>query len=593
MLQRNAAKAPIPESEAARLRALAEYEVLDTPPEAVFDDLTELAARICEAPIALISLIDESRQWFKSKLGLPVAETSRDVAFCAHAIRQNDLLIVPDATRDARFAGNPLVTEPPNIRFYAGAPLINPDGHALGTLCVIDRKPREMSADHQQALRVLSRHVMSQLELRRRTLEAARLRAERDEAMAAARLRHAEVERRVEERTTELAGSEAEARRQLEMAEKSRRALLSVLEDAQRAEQRVRASEEQLRDIIDGLGPEMLVGLLSTDGILIQANKSALAAANLRMDEVAGRRFEETYWWSYSESVQARLRAALAHAAEGKASRYDVKIRVADGALAWIDFSLHPLRDHTGRIAYLVPSAAVIDQRKRAEEALQAQSRHLQELTGRLVEVEEAERRAINRELHDRVGPSLAALSLNLNIIRGKLPEQVRLSVATRMDDVQSLIADATTQLRNVMADLRPPALDDYGLVAALRTYAEPFSARLGIPVSVEGEDIEPCLPLGTETALFRIAQEALNNVAKHAGARRVDVRIAAVPGCLILTVADDGAGFDVKDAGAPRSSWGLTTMRERAEAIGAALRIESERGRGTRVIVDMPRRTT
>src|ERR1035438_2354725 len=170
--------APIPQNEKKRLKVLWQYEVLDTVPEEVFDELTELAARICEAPIALISLVDENRQWFKSKVGVTVSETSRDVSFCAYAIAQSDLFIVPDATQDKRFASNPLVTSEPKIRFYAGAPLITPDGHALGTLCVIDKVPRELRPEQQQALRILARHVVSQLELRRRSRELGDVRAE-------------------------------------------------------------------------------------------------------------------------------------------------------------------------------------------------------------------------------------------------------------------------------------------------------------------------------------------------------------------------------------------------------------------------------
>ena len=174
----NAMTAPIPANEKRRLKVLWQYDVLDTVPEELFDDLTELAAKICEAPIALISLVDEKRQWFKSKVGITVNETSRDVSFCAHAIRQADLFIVPDATRDARFAANPFVTSDPKIRFYAGAPLITPDGHALGTLCVIDKVPRELRPDQQHALRILARHVVSQLELRRRSRELGDVRRE-------------------------------------------------------------------------------------------------------------------------------------------------------------------------------------------------------------------------------------------------------------------------------------------------------------------------------------------------------------------------------------------------------------------------------
>jgi two-component system cell cycle sensor histidine kinase/response regulator CckA len=163
--------APLKNNESRRLKVLWQYDVLDTVPEEVFDDLTELAARICEAPIALISLIDEDRQWFKAKVGVTVNETSRDISFCSHAIKQEDLFIIPDATQDARFANNPLVTSEPKIRFYAGAPLITPDGYALGSLCVIDKVPRELRAEQKQALRVLARHVMTQLELRRHSKE--------------------------------------------------------------------------------------------------------------------------------------------------------------------------------------------------------------------------------------------------------------------------------------------------------------------------------------------------------------------------------------------------------------------------------------
>lgn len=163
--------APIPPNETKRLKVLWQYEVLDTVPEEVFDDLTELAAKICEAPIALISLVDEKRQWFKSKVGISISETSRDVSFCAHAITQPGLFIVPDATQDPRFANHPFVVAGPRIRFYAGAPLVTPDGHALGTLCVLDTTPRELRADQKQALRILAHHVVSQLELRRRSRE--------------------------------------------------------------------------------------------------------------------------------------------------------------------------------------------------------------------------------------------------------------------------------------------------------------------------------------------------------------------------------------------------------------------------------------
>jgi len=165
--------APAPRGEAARLAALHALEILDTPPDASLDDLARLAARICDVPIALISLVDEGRQWFKSRVGLDVPSTTRDVAFCAHAILEPDLMMIPDTLLDERFAYNPLVTGDPKIRMYAGAPLVTREGHSLGTLCVIDRNPRLLDEEQAEALRILAQQVVTQLELRRVLREAA------------------------------------------------------------------------------------------------------------------------------------------------------------------------------------------------------------------------------------------------------------------------------------------------------------------------------------------------------------------------------------------------------------------------------------
>ncbi|HEX8701804.1 MAG TPA: GAF domain-containing sensor histidine kinase [Myxococcaceae bacterium] len=170
--------APVPPNESARLEALAAHALLDTPSEEAFDSLTRLASRLCGTPIALVSLVDETRQWFKSRVGLEEPETTRDVAFCAHAILQDGVLVVRDTHQDERFHDNPLVTGEPRIRFYAGTPLKSLSGHPLGTLCVIDRVPRELTAEQAQALHVLGRQVEAQLQLRLRVRELERRDAE-------------------------------------------------------------------------------------------------------------------------------------------------------------------------------------------------------------------------------------------------------------------------------------------------------------------------------------------------------------------------------------------------------------------------------
>ncbi len=167
--------APLPADEKERLDELRQYRILDTLAESEYDDLVYLASKICGTPIALVSLVDQDRQYFKARVGLEVSETPRDVAFCAHAILKPELMVVNDAKADERFADNPLVKSDPNIRFYAGTPLITPAGHAMGTLCVIDRVPRTLDKAQRESLLALGRQVEALLSLRRAKSEAERL----------------------------------------------------------------------------------------------------------------------------------------------------------------------------------------------------------------------------------------------------------------------------------------------------------------------------------------------------------------------------------------------------------------------------------
>lgn len=168
-------KATIPVNENLRLADLYRYHILDTSAEDEFDDIVKLASRICNAPVSLISLVDTERQWFKAKLGLDVDETPRDISFCSHGILNNNLFIVPDATKDKRFADNPMVTGTDGIRFYAGVPLTSQDGNNLGMLCVKDTVPRNLTNEQQEALKILAKQVIQQMELRVKNKELERI----------------------------------------------------------------------------------------------------------------------------------------------------------------------------------------------------------------------------------------------------------------------------------------------------------------------------------------------------------------------------------------------------------------------------------
>jgi two-component system, NtrC family, sensor kinase len=157
------------QKEAARVAALNRYAILDTEPEQTFDDLVVLASYVCKTPMAMLSLVDDHRQWFKSKVGVQVQETPLDASICVYAIQEksDELFIVPDTLEDPRFRENPLVVHEPGIRFYAGAPLFDEDGFGLGTLCVVDRQPRDLDPEQKEALKSLRRLALGQMELRR------------------------------------------------------------------------------------------------------------------------------------------------------------------------------------------------------------------------------------------------------------------------------------------------------------------------------------------------------------------------------------------------------------------------------------------
>jgi two-component system sensor histidine kinase UhpB len=258
------------------------------------------------------------------------------------------------------------------------------------------------------------------------------------------------------------------------------------------------------------------------------------------------------------------------------------------------------LRDASGKPRGTISVIRDITERKQAEkerdqlfEQVRASRERLRNLSRRLVEVQEVERRELVRKLHDEVGQNLTALSINLNIVHSQLPPETVTKTATRIDDSLKLVEETVERIRDVMAELRPPVLDDYGVTAALHWYGKQFSERTGIPTVLKVEELKPRLPLPVETALFRIAQEALMNVAKHAQAKNVTVRLEEFGESVQLNIADDGVGIDSEAHNQPgaKPEWGLINMRERAQAIGGQLSVETAPGKGTQIVVEVPRK--
>ncbi len=250
--------------------------------------------------------------------------------------------------------------------------------------------------------------------------------------------------------------------------------------------------------------------------------------------------------------------------------------------------------EHARAAEALAAQAAVAMENARLLDSERASRAQLQTLSRRLVEAEEAERRRLAQELHDSVGQNLTGLALNLNIMRNQLSAASAQSVGARLNDSLQLVDGTVQTIRDVMANLRPAVLDDYGLVAALRWYSEQFARRSHLRVEGRAPDPFPRLPAEIETALFRITQEALTNVVKHARATLVHITVELADARVRLTIADDGAGFAPgapRPAGA-RAGMGLIGMQERAEGVGGVLRVESRPGEGTRVVVEVEGRS-
>ena len=308
--------APIPANEAERLAALRRYAILDTEPEESFDRIVRLASRHFNVPIALVSLVDENRQWFKAACGLDTKESDRGPAFCAHAILSNAIMVVLDATKDERFARNPFVTGEFALRFYAGAPLVTADGHRLGTLCLIDRQPRlDFSEDDKVLLADLAAIVVDHIEMRY------------------------------------VAGD-----------------VLTEVEGRIEADARWRAAESRYRAIFNHTF--QFCGLLDPDGTLLEVNDTAISFAGLTRADLVGKPVWDSHWWQVDDAAKSKLRTSIERAAAGEFIRYEIELQGAEGRRVPVDFSIKAVEDENGTVTQLIVEGRDISDKRESEALL-------------------------------------------------------------------------------------------------------------------------------------------------------------------------------------------------------------------------------
>lgn len=339
--------------EGRRLADLRAYAVLDTDPEQEFDDIAQLAAQICETPIALVCLVDENRHWFKSRVGVDVPEASRDFSFCAHAIYGHELFVVPDATKDDRFAQNALVRSKPGIRFYAGAPLISPQGFGLGTLCVMDHQRRELSTQQRAALESLARLTMTQLSLRRSVARQQESLKELEGVQQQLRQAQGELEERVATRTAELAASN--------------RGLAAEVRIRKDAEEELYRSRQMLQIILDHIPQRVF--WKNTDSVYLGCNRPFAEEAGLGSpEEITGKTDFELPWTGYAESYRVSDRSLMD--CRERLLNFEEFRQRPDKGPQWLLKSKIPLSNACGEIVGVLGTFEDITERKITEQAL-------------------------------------------------------------------------------------------------------------------------------------------------------------------------------------------------------------------------------
>jgi PAS domain S-box-containing protein len=354
-----------------------------------------------------------------------------------------------------------------------------------------------------------------------------------------------------------------------------------------KAEDDLRRSEEKFRLLYEKapLGYQSL----DEDGIIREVNQAWLDLLGYPRQEVVGRWFGDFLPPGYYERFPERFASPNE---TGEVCNLDFEMVRKDGARVSVSFYGRVAFDDQGGFVQTHCMFQDVTARKQAEEEIARKRDQLRALASRLAEVEEAERQHLARELHDQVCQSLTALGLTLTLLQIQMPRKAAPALLRRVADALALVEQTGLSIRDLMAELRPPMLDDYGLLSALQWYGEKFFGLTGITVDVQGQEAAPRLAAPVELALFRIVQEAMNNVVKHAQATEVVLTEEVDNHSVRLVIADNGVGFDQERLGQPEGHhlWGLMTISERAMAAGGHCRIESQPGQGTRVVVEVSR---